>query len=118
MTAEAIYLGTDDEQLITAVAVLNSGDIVTLGDGRAGVVQGLGSYAIGDKVKVRTKGRFRALAATGTTFSVGANVDWDDTNKLCVADGAGDFALGKAEFAKASGPLYVDVLLNGQGPTV
>ncbi len=115
MTAEALYLGTDDEQVITAAAALNGGDIVALGDGRAGVVQGLGSYAIGDKVKVATKGRFRVLAATGTTFTVGAVVDWDDTNKLAVADG--DFNIGRAEFAKASGPLYVDVLLNDRATT-
>ncbi len=115
--AEALLLGPQDEQVITAAAALNSGDIVQLGDGRAGVVEGLGSYAIGDKVTVKTSGRYRCLAATGTTFAVGVNVDWEDTTKLCVADAGGDFALGKAEFAKASGPLYVDILLNEQGPT-
>ena len=110
MTAEALYLGTCDEQVITAASALSGGDIVDLGDGRAGVVQGLGTYAIGDSVTLKTTGRHRVLAATGTTFAAGAVVDWDDTGKLAVA--AGDFNIGRAEFAKASGPLYVDVLLN------
>lgn len=113
--AEATLLGPADEQTITAAAALDSGDIVDLADGRAGVVQGLGSYAIGDKVKVATTGRFRVPAATGTTFAAGAVVDWDDTNKLAVADG--DFNIGRAEFAKGSGPLFVDVLLNDRAAT-
>jgi len=77
---------------------------------RPGVVQSIKPTVENDTVNVRTDGIYEVPAATGTTFTIGATVGWDDTNGLAVAGGAGDFDIGIAGLAKVSGPLFVQVI--------
>lgn len=107
--AEAIYRYPGDEIHFVAAAAYDSGDIVQKG-GLAGVIEGLSGVAIGDAAVARTKGVVEVACASATTFSEGAAVQWDNTNKLAVA--TGDFALGKAAKAKTNGQTTVWVILN------
>lgn len=106
---EAIRRGNGDELHLVAGAAYDDGDIVNL-SGLAGVVEGI--VASGDPMNVRIKGTYDVAAATGTTFAAGAVVEWNDTTKLAVASGAGDFVLGLAAKAKISGVLFVRVIFN------
>lgn len=111
MASEAIRRYPGDEVHATASATQSPGDIVQAG-GLAGVVASLSEVASGDPMTVMIKGVYDVAAASGTTFSEGAEVEWDDTNKLAVAATAGDFDLGVAAKAKTSGQTVVQVILN------
>lgn len=105
---EAIYRGPGDEIPFTATSDLASGSVLEKG-GIAGVVDGL-NVKNGDSALLRVKGRFDVASASATTFAEGATVQFNDTTKLAVA--SGDFALGKAAKAKASGDPVVSVIFN------
>lgn len=105
--AKFVYPG--DEIHFTAGAAYSAGDVVSIA-GLAGVIEGLSNVASGDPATARVKGVFDVASASGTTFALGAAVQWDDTNNLAVA--TGDFALGKAAKAKVSGETTVRVILN------
>ncbi len=107
---QAIYRYPGDENHVAAAAAAySSGDIAQIG-GLAGVFEGLSGAAIGDPANFRTKGVFEVACASATTFTEGAAVQWNDTTNLAVA--SGDFALGKAAKAKASGETTVWVTFN------
>ncbi|QDT54639.1 hypothetical protein Pan44_26740 [Caulifigura coniformis] len=111
--AEAQVLnGAWDEEIVTASGSYASGKIVKAPSNRAGYVAGLNAIDDGEKALIKTTGKVRVPSASATTFSVGAEVQWDNTNKLAVA--SGDFVLGPAIAAKTNGQTTVDVLLNGR----
>lgn len=120
---EAEYKTTGGQQDYTPSAAVVAGEIVTLPDGRAGVVKS--ALAASAKGAVYTKGNFDVKAPTGTTFSIGDPVYWDHsaataiiaTAAAGVAATAADLYLGRAAAAKASGVLVVRVDLNaGEKP--
>jgi predicted RecA/RadA family phage recombinase len=108
---EAIRRQNGDELHLLAGADYDDGDIVNLA-GYAGVVEG--PVLTGDPMNVRIKGGYDVAAASATTFAIGARVEWNDTTKLAVASGAGDFVLGNAAKAKISGETVVRVIFNEQ----
>jgi len=79
----------------------------------AGVVSGSSPIYGGQRFTVLTKGVYEVASATGTTFSKGAAVEFNDSTNLAVA--SGDFALGGAVDAKVSGQLKAVVNLNEFG---
>lgn len=108
--AEAVIFNEANEiNLPAAAAAYDSGDVVQIA-GMPCVVKGTGGVASGDPVSFAV-GAFGDFAtASGTTFSAGVAVDWDDTAKLVVADTTGDFSLGTVAKAKVSGELVTRVL--------
>lgn len=110
MQARLLY-GGGGEVHLTAAADLNPGDVITAG-GRAGVVSGCSVVKTGDRFTAYTKGVFECDTASGTTFAANAEIEWDDTNNLCVAATAGTFDLGRSVVAKTSGQLKTIVNLN------
>lgn len=109
---QATYRNHGDEvRVASAAGALSDGDVVQVA-GLAGVVEG--PVVTGDPYNVRVKGQFDVSSASGTTFSAGARVEWDDTNNLAVASGNGDFVLGNAAKAKISGETVVRVIFNEQ----
>ena len=89
-----------------------SGLILAAPSGRYGVVQGVQNLVEGQMCTICTTGRHDVTSASGTTFTAGDDVDWDDTGKLAVAAGDGDFHIGVASAAKASGTTTVEVILS------
>jgi predicted RecA/RadA family phage recombinase len=97
----------------TAGAALEPGDVVQTADGLAGIVAGNSNVASGAKCTVITDAIVSLPSASGTTFSAGAAVQWDNGGELVVAaGGAGDFVLGSAFEAKTSGQTIAKVRLN------
>ncbi len=114
MTAEAIYRYDEGTRRWKAGSDYQPGQVVQTPDNLAGVIQGLDANLLksGSTVAAAVKGVFEVAAASGTTFSAGVAVDWDDTNNVVVATGTGTFALGKTVAAKSSGETSVLVSLN------
>lgn len=109
--AEALLVGAPDEEQVTVPSGgYNPGKILLAPSGRPGVVQGQRPLEEGEVATVKTTLKYAVASASATVFALGALVDWDDTNKLAVAHGLGDWTLGPASKAKASGQLTVEVL--------
>lgn len=112
---QAQVTGSADQEFVVAPSGgLKCGDIVQCASGRAGVVEGLRPVAEGEYATANCRVRSDVTSASGTTFSAGAVVGWDDTNKVAVASADGDFDLGKAARAKTSGQTVVSVIFNIQ----
>jgi predicted RecA/RadA family phage recombinase len=101
-----------DEVTFVSTAVYQPGAIVQLADGRAAVYTGLEANAIGDPVTFKTQGVFEVVSASATTFSSGAQVNWDAVGAAAVAKSSGSFYLGAAVQAKVAGTTSVLVALN------
>lgn len=113
--ANAAYLHQDGEIQVVAATALSGGDIVQNTDGRALVRAGLKDSDASELVDFYTRGVFDVAAASGTTFSAGEPVWWDESAELAInagSKGAGDFYIGKAIKAKVSGETAVQVELN------
>ena len=113
MTIEATRRGDGKTFKFTLAAAQNGGDIIQAA-GTVGVVAGSAAHAIGDEVTVEREGEYDVASASGTTFAIGVTVGWDDTAKLAVAGGAGDFDIGEAVKAKVAGETVVRGHLNAQ----
>ena len=115
-TAQAIRrLDHHEVKVASAAAAYNPGDVVMncCGDGRVGIVSALEAVAQGDPVSFYVTGQYDVNCATGTTFSAGDRVYWDDTNNIAKTTATGGYVLiGTAVAAKASGPLTVRVEIN------
>jgi predicted RecA/RadA family phage recombinase len=112
MTTNAKLSREAGERTIAAPAALAPATLIALaGVGLAAVYMGAETCASGDEIAVRTEGTFEVACASGTTFSIGDDVEWDDDNDLAVVAG-GDFRLGVAARAKVSGETTVLVDLN------
>lgn len=110
--AEAVFVQAGDAIDYTPVADIDPGDVIVQGDligiARVAIPAGtLGALAVVGVFEV-AKG-----AGAGVSFSAGALVYWDDTNKLAVAtDGAGaNKLLGKAVAAAGDDDATVRVRL-------
>jgi predicted RecA/RadA family phage recombinase len=104
-----------------ATAVMASGEIFQLADGRAAMVGGLAAIASGDVFDALIDGPVEVTAPTGTTFAVGDPVVWDDSGNTALVNGSttvipGDIMLGRTLRAKVSGELTVLVDFNGPAP--
>lgn len=113
--ANAAFLHPDGELQLTAATALSGGDIIQHSDGRAMVRAGMKDSDANELVTFYTKGVFNVAAASGTTFSAGEPVWFDESAELAInggSKGAGDFYFGVATKAKASGDLVVEAELN------
>jgi predicted RecA/RadA family phage recombinase len=104
---------------VTSDGAYDPGDPYFLDSGDVGVVMGLNSVASGDAVELMIQGIADAVAASATTFSAGASVDWDKNNETSIASTSGsDYArLGYAFEAKTSGQTVVRLKINATAPT-
>jgi len=114
---EAIRRGDECVLKVTASGIVYGGQVLRLEDGRAAVKTGLETAASGDIISVDVEGVFDFLSATGTTFSEGDEVVWNDSTNLAIqpslaVDAASCFTVGVARAAKVSGDLFVRVDLN------
>jgi len=119
--ADATYLKCAGGIEQVAAAAVTCGTIARLADGRAAVSQGLKAAESGDTVLWATEGIFAVTCATGTTFSLGDLVFWDESASAAIApaltlDGSADLYLGRAARAKVSGQIVVLVDLNAICP--
>lgn len=91
-----------------------NGDVLAVGDGRIGVVEGLESIADGDPMSLATAGQFDILKqATTDTYAVGAAVFYDPSGKKAyTAFAAGYLYAGRCVKASASGDVYVYTDIN------
>ena len=112
---EANFVRPGNEEKVTLASALDGGDIVQCDSGRVGVLSGGNqTYAAGDVVVADTEGVFDVVSASATLFSAGDTVGFDDTNKLAVDHGDGDFNIGLAAESKSSGTTRVQVVLNAR----
>lgn len=118
-TAQAIRRQDHHQVSKVAGAAYNPGDVVIncVGDGRVGIVAGLGAVASGDPVTFYVEGKYEVACASETTFSAGDLVYWDDSANTAKTSagvaGASDYKLlGRAVKAKTSGQLVVTVEIN------
>lgn len=100
-------------KVMTAIAPV--GGVIS---GRPYLVGGLvgiatGSAAAGEQYELALEGVVKLAKAGATVIAQGAKVGWDDTAKLVVAAGAGDYDLGHAFEAAGNGPTSVAVKLLG-----
>lgn len=115
MTLEATFYQDGDSLDYTPAAVTTAGTVVQLPDGTVGVpANDIAAAALGS---LQVKGVFKVAAATGTTWSDGDDLWWDNSanqavKKGATLDGAADFRLGTAYGAKVSGPLFGFVRIN------
>ena len=121
----ARYLNTDDSRTFTNTtgARLNSGDMVALPDGMAGIVEGLAGVPNNANGKCRTQGIVTITKAVpATAITAGARIQVATATQLASAVvGAatgGNFLVGRAILAAGSGVADVVVDLTGQGPTI
>jgi hypothetical protein len=109
-TPEGTFVSPPGELKGYATAALEPGQVIQFA-GFTVVVGGLDDVPSGDLFVMygHCGPTYKFPAASGTTFSVGDTVQWDDTNNLCVA--SGDFTLGKATRAKVAGTTKVYVVM-------
>jgi hypothetical protein len=118
----AVYLGSDDEQVIT-----NGGTAVVCGaivrvdaaGSKAGVVSSLQGIAANAQGGVKIRGRFNVVKRSADVWAAGDAVLWsisnsNATNKTANA-GASSFTLGRAINAAGSGVTTAEIELNGGG---
>lgn len=104
---------------------IQSGKVMTVVAPSGGVISGR-PYLVGSLVGVATgnaaegaeyelvlEGVVKLAKAGATVIAQGAKVGWDDTAKLVVAAGAGDYDIGHAFQAAGNGPTSVLVKLLG-----
>lgn len=115
--SQAMYQGPEDEFEGVAAADLVSGNVVIAADGRHGVITALTGFKNGTRYRAQARGRFRIDAVTTDTFAANAIVYWDATAKKCTSTTTSNTKIGRAYAAKTNGQTYVDVILNGLGPT-
>jgi predicted RecA/RadA family phage recombinase len=110
--AEATFVQCDDMLDYTPSSAARAGAVILLAIGLAGIVgSGLDANTLG---AVHTEGLFDIAAASGTVFTDGEVVYWDNVNKLAVNSGAAtaSFRLGSAFGGKINGSTTVRTLLN------
>lgn len=117
MVAEATTLRGRHDRRATAAAARASGEVVCLGDGRAGVKCGLNAAASGDAVKYETEGQMTVIAKSSEVWCDGDEIFWDvSANAATVVPplvaGDEDFFLGSAVGNKASAATSAVVNLN------
>lgn len=120
--AEATLSYREGEVHLPTGTAYDSGEIIQLADGRAGVIQGLKGVATDEVGVAATEGVFDVASADGVTFTDGEPVFWDISANTAVNYGSadvpnGDFLLGPAIGAKASADLTVKVDLNAKPET-
>lgn len=115
MANEATFRQNTGQQDSTPAAATLAGVISQLGDGRAAVLKA--DTAASELGAVYTEGIFDIACATGTLWTAGDPVYWDNSGSLAVVSpgASDDFFLGSAVATKASGPLVVRVDLNKGG---
>lgn len=104
-------------------AKLNSGDIVKMPDGVAGIVEGLAGVANGSPGMARVRGVVSVNKASATVIAANDRIQIATATQLATvkATGAadsGNVLAGRAIDAAGNGTLTVLVELNGQGPTI
>ena len=100
-------------KVMTAIAPV--GGVISGRPYKVGDLVGIatGSAAAGEAYELALEGVVKLAKAGATVVAHGAKVGWDDTAKLVVAAGAGDYNIGHAFEAGANGPTTIAVKLLG-----
>jgi predicted RecA/RadA family phage recombinase len=104
------YVQEGDILTLTAPYAVTSGDGFLVGSIFAIASTTAASGATVEGVR---EGVFSVTALSTDTFTVGAKVYWDNTNKRCTSTASGNTLIGVATVVKASGATTVTVLLDG-----
>jgi len=112
---QATYLDSGDYFSGTAAADLLCGDIVFDAQDRAGVITAQAGVLSGKTYKAQATGRYTVTAKSSDTWSAGALVYWDATNKELTSTSSGNKVAGRADVAKTGGQLTNIILLNAPG---
>lgn len=104
------YIQSGDRITLTAPYAVASG-----AGALVGTVFGVALAALGNGVagEFAMKGVFDLAKATGQTWSQGAALYWDNTNKNVTTTSAGNTKIGVATQTQASGDTVGRVRLNG-----
>lgn len=108
----AYLIGPSDQFEGVAAADLVSGDVLFLG-AVCGVITAQSGVKTGQRYRAQTVGIYRVNCVTADTFTVGAAVYWDATNKRATSTASGNTQMGLAHAAKTNGQTEVIVRLNG-----
>lgn len=101
---------TDGRYSFNAAAAAAPGEVILRPDGTPSILDGLEAVAIGQLIEPQPLvpniiAELDSLSAT--TFTVGATVYWDNTNKVANGTASGNTRVGIAARAKTSGQLSV-----------
>ena len=110
--ATLIQAGGKAAMQFTAAAALTPGEIITLPDGRAGVVAGLTSIASGDPAAAHIDGEFQCAKLTSDDVAAGATIYWDQGNARATTTASTHVCLGKATAAYGTSSSIVRFNLN------
>ena len=115
-TQDAIYYNGVQQQMdYTPSGAVAAGDLVAFGTGTKRLV-GVANVAIAASAKgsLDIRGFYKVKKKSTVTFEAGETVEWDTGNGQAVdaGDGDGDYAIGVAIEAAASGGDYVITALN------
>lgn len=100
-----------DRMTVAAPYALTAGQGALVGAALFGVA--CNTAASGGTVELEMTGVVRLTALGTDTFTVGALVYWDNTNRRCTSTASGNRIIGQAAAAKASGATTVDVRIDG-----
>lgn len=98
-----------------APAAVVPGDVVARPDGSFAVFDGLQGFASGVLIEADPIVPCKVvefIAATGDTWSAGASIYWDATNKITTTTSSGNTLLGKSIYAKTSGQLTTQIVVS------
>ena len=104
------YIQPGETITLTAPYAVSSG-----GGALVGAIFGVavGDVANGAQGEFRTTGVYSLRKETGTAWSVGDLIYWDDTNKRCTTTATNNKLIGVAVAAAAAGDATGRVRLNG-----
>ena len=103
------YLGPGERIAYANSAAVSSGDVVLSG---VTVLVACGAFAANETGSYLLDGAHTLAKATGQTWTVGAQLYWDNTNKNFTTTSSGNTAAGKALAAAASGDTTGKVKIN------
>ena len=104
------YLKSGETVSLTAPYAVASGACAKVGS-IVGVA--CNTYASGASGEFLTLGEFDLASDTGTAWSAGDKIYWDDSAKVCTKTSTSNTLLGVATAAKTSGATTGRVRLNG-----
>ena len=109
--AEAVLKNDSGAVQILAPAALANGEVIQLGDGRAGVVAGSGAgFASGDPATIQVKGIYTVQKTASVALLDGQELYWVESTGKC--NYTGDFRLGCLVGDAASADTTCNVDLN------
>lgn len=115
MPLKATIVYEDGRYPFNAPVDCSPGDIVTRPDGSLAIVDGLTTFAVGDRIEADPIVPCKVIEAacnSGDTWAATATLYWDGTNKVLTTTSAGNTLVGKSIAAKTSGQTTARVVVS------